>query len=44
MSFHGVGLSVAPEISYQEIAAVLGDPEQVTSLAVLVISHHFLTV
>ncbi|KAL8552925.1 hypothetical protein ACS0TY_001559 [Phlomoides rotata] len=35
ISFHGVGVSVAPEISYQEIAAALGDPEQVTSLAVL---------
>ncbi|KAL0329401.1 UNVERIFIED_CONTAM: Glycerol-3-phosphate acyltransferase ATS12, chloroplastic [Sesamum radiatum] len=28
ISFHGVGLSVAPEISYQEITATLEDPEE----------------
>ncbi|KAI3469191.1 hypothetical protein Pfo_025854 [Paulownia fortunei] len=28
ISFHGVGLSVAPKISYQEITAALEDPEE----------------
>ncbi|KAL2237808.1 glycerol-3-phosphate acyltransferase, chloroplastic [Sesamum indicum] len=28
ISFHGVGLSVAPKISYQEITATLEDPEE----------------
>ncbi|XP_057467159.1 glycerol-3-phosphate acyltransferase, chloroplastic isoform X2 [Actinidia eriantha] len=28
ISFHGTGLSVAPEISFREIAAACGDPEE----------------
>lgn len=31
ISFHGTGLSVAPNISYHEIAAAMEDPEEVTS-------------
>ena len=29
ISFHGTGLSVAPEISFREIVAACGDPEEV---------------
>lgn len=37
ISFHGVGLSAAPSINYHQIASALEDPEEVTSLNMLVI-------
>jgi hypothetical protein len=32
ISFHGVGLSVSPGISFSEIAAACGNPEKVGSI------------
>lgn len=37
ISFHGVGVSVAPAIDYQKIYSALEDLDEVTSLNILAI-------